>query len=117
MTLLDRIKEISKKRGMSVKEVSSKAGFGERTVYRWDTNNPTLEKVQAVADVLGVSLDYLLGKTNDTMPKRVEHEPVDLYEVDDSERDRLVSANGQHISDDDWAIIKAVLAKYPKKGQ
>lgn len=40
---------------------------------------------------------------------------VDLNEVDDSERDEMISANGQPISDEDWAIIKAVLAKYPKR--
>lgn len=117
MTLFERTKEMSKKRGLALTDVSVKAGLGSRAVYKWKENDPSTDRVQAVADVLGVSVDYLLGNTDDPMPKRAKHEPVDLYEVDDSERDRLVSANGQHISDDDWAIIKAVLAKYPKKGQ
>lgn len=81
MTLLDRIKEISKKRGLSVKEVSKRAGFGERTIYRWDTNNPSTEKIKAVADVLGVSVDYLLGNTDEMHSNKKDDMPVDLEEV------------------------------------
>ena len=44
-----------------------------------------------------------------------DDDPVDLYTVTDDERDRLISANGQPISDEDWIVIKALLAKYPKR--
>ena len=100
---------------MSIQQVAKQAGLGINSIYRWKERNPTTSNIKAVADVLGVSVDYLLGNTDDMYGNKKENEPVDLYTVTDDERDRLISANGQPITDDDWAIIKAVLAKYPKR--
>lgn len=115
MKPLDRVKELAKKRGWSLQKVAMEAGIGINSIYRWSSKTPSTNSLQAVADVLGVSVDYLLGNTDDMHGNKKENEPVDLYTVTDDERDRLISANGQPITDDDWAIIKAVLAKYPKR--
>lgn len=68
MTLFDRIKETGKKYGMNVKDVAKKAGIGENAVYRWKESQPTADKLQAVADVLHVTTDYLLGNTDIKQP-------------------------------------------------
>ncbi|WP_083486639.1 helix-turn-helix domain-containing protein [Weissella minor] len=101
MTLLDRIKEISKKRGLSVKEVSKRAGFGERTIYRWDTNNPSTEKIKAVADVLGVSVDYLLGNADEMHTKQADtSKPIEVN-LDEALQDKgmVMKFNGKDLSD------------------
>lgn len=64
MTLVSRAKETAKLRGLSLKTVATKAGLAENAIYRWNENNPKAENLQKVADVLGVSTDYLLGRTN-----------------------------------------------------
>ena len=73
-----------------------------------------------MANYFGIDKSDLVEKRNtDEMhpaPNADKQEPINLAEtVDDSERDNVISANGQPISDEDWAIIKAVLAKYPKR--
>ncbi|TGE57225.1 helix-turn-helix transcriptional regulator [Weissella confusa] len=118
MTLFERTKETASNRGLSIQQVAKKAGLGINSIYRWKERNPTSSNIKAVADVLGVSVDYLLGNTDEMhpAPNADKQEPINLAEtVDDSERDNVISANGQPISDEDWAIIKAVLAKYPKR--
>ena len=115
MTTFERIKEISKQRGLNLKKTATKAGLSENAIYKWKSQTPQSNALQAVADVLGVSVDYLLGNTDEMHSNKKDDEPVDLYTVTDDERDRMISANGQPITDDDWAIIKAVLAKYPKR--
>lgn len=115
MTLFERTKEIASNRGMSLQEVAKKANLGVNSIYRWKERNPTTSNITKVADVLGVSVDYLLGNTDDMHSIQKDDEPIDLYTVTDDERDRMISANGQPISDEDWAIIKAVLARYPKR--
>lgn len=118
MTLFERTKETASNRGLSIQQVAKQAGLGINSIYRWKERNPTTSNIKAVADVLGVSVDYLLGNTDKMhpAPNADKQEPIDLAEtVDDSERDNVISANGQPISDEDWAIIKAVLAKYPKR--
>ena len=115
MTIFERTKELAKKRGLSLQETAKSAGIGINSIYSWKDKKPSVDRIKAVADVLGVSVDYLLGNTDEMHSNKKENEPVDLYTVTDDERDRLISANGQPITDDDWAIIKAVLAKYPKR--
>ena len=118
MTVLERIKEVSKLRGYNLTKVNEMAHLGKNTIYSWKTKEPSHNNLQAVADVLGVSVDYLLGNTDkmNPAPNADKQGPINLAEtVDDSERDNVISANGQPISDEDWAIIKAVLAKYPKR--
>ena len=116
MTLFERVKIISKKHGFSsLQTLSEQAGLSPNVVYGWKTKEPSAKSLQAVADVLGVSVDYLLGNTDDMHNTKKDDEPIDLYTVSDDERDKMISANGQPISDEDWAIIKAVLARYPKR--
>lgn len=71
MTLFDRTKKIIKKRGMSVSEVERKAGLSENYLYTWKkSDNPRKKSIEAVAKVLGVSVDYLLGK-DDNLPSNM----------------------------------------------
>ena len=50
---------------MTIKDLSIKAGVGPKTISNWRDRNPQTETLQKVADVLGVSVDYLLGNTDD----------------------------------------------------
>jgi transcriptional regulator with XRE-family HTH domain len=68
MTVVERIKEIAKKRGWNLKTTAIKAGLGENTIYGWKNFTPASDKLQAVADVLNVSVDYLLGNTDSPSP-------------------------------------------------
>ena len=65
MTVLDRIKKVSKMRGYNLTKVNDLANLGKNTIYSWKNKEPSHNNVQAVADVLGVSVDYLLGNTDD----------------------------------------------------
>ncbi|GAK30697.1 predicted transcriptional regulator [Weissella oryzae SG25] len=121
MTIFERVKEASKKQGYSsLKTLAEAAGLSQNVIYGWKTNKPSATALSAVADKLNVSVDYLLGNTDEKKPhsaRNGEKKKFDLYEVSDDERNDILSANGQAISDEDWAIIKAVLAKYPKRGE
>lgn len=66
MTLFERVKEISKKHGFSsLRVLSEQAGLSPNVVYGWKKKEPSAKSLQAVADVLGVSVDYLLGNTDE----------------------------------------------------
>ena len=62
MNLRDKIRELAKEEGMSLPNLEAKLGFGNGTIVIWDKASPTAEKLQKVADELGVSVDYLLGR-------------------------------------------------------
>ncbi|WP_171030804.1 helix-turn-helix domain-containing protein [Pediococcus stilesii] len=75
MTMFDRIKELAKKRGLSLSQLNEKAEFKPNVIYSWKTKTPSIDKVEAVAKVLNVSVDYLLGREDKTS---TANEPVDL---------------------------------------
>lgn len=113
MTTFERIKEISKKKGYSLTKLNDAAGLGTNSIYHWRNKTPSTDSLQKVANVLNVSLDYLLSNTNEIHPKK--DNVLDLRKVLDDEHYELVSAGGNPITDEDWAVIKAILAKYPRK--
>lgn len=65
MTLYERTTKLSKQRGYSLKNLAIKAGLAENSIYDWKKSTPKADNLQKVADVLHVSTDYLLGRTDD----------------------------------------------------
>ncbi|WP_406946717.1 helix-turn-helix domain-containing protein [Lactiplantibacillus plantarum] len=64
MDTVSIIKKLSSDQGISLKQLALHLGFGENTIYRWNTKKPTIDKLQKVADYFDVSTDYLLGRTD-----------------------------------------------------
>ncbi len=57
----DKIKQICKERGMSVRELEKKAGLSGNTITRWTGGkNPSIKTLARVAEVLGMSVPELL---------------------------------------------------------
>ncbi|WP_297819816.1 helix-turn-helix domain-containing protein [uncultured Lactobacillus sp.] len=73
MTLFERIKRLSKIRGMSLREVAVKAGFkSETAIYRYNQGvSPRKPTLEAIASALHTTTDYLEGKTDKyELPKK-----------------------------------------------
>lgn len=102
MTLFERIKEMAKTRGWSLQETAQKAGLGINTIYGWKRQEPAATKIQAVADVLHVSVDYLLGNTDN--PNPTKSKPQDL-----ADKDIVLSFEGKEIPPEDLETIRRFL--------
>ncbi|WP_204123169.1 helix-turn-helix domain-containing protein [Lacticaseibacillus mingshuiensis] len=110
MTLLERVKETSKKQGWSLQQTAQKAGLGINSLYAWKTKTPSADRIQAVADVLHVSVDYLLGNTDDPNPPKKSDKPqtVDLH--DQMNDDLTITAwKGRTISPEEREMIRRIL--------
>ncbi|KZK41739.1 XRE family transcriptional regulator [Lactococcus cremoris] len=119
MTILDRIKELSKSRDKTVKEVAIELGLGENYLYSLKNKIPNGQTLQKLADYFHVSVDYLLGREE----SKTTNEPVDLKKLisekkptswDDPRIDwnEWVSFDGEPISDD---VKKMLFAIYGDK--
>lgn len=64
MTILDRIKELSKSRDKTVKEVAIELGLGENYLYSLKNKIPNGQTLEKLADYFHVTVDYLLGREN-----------------------------------------------------
>ncbi|MDV2912248.1 helix-turn-helix transcriptional regulator [Pediococcus acidilactici] len=112
MTTIERIKKISKERGWSLQKVAKKAGIGINSIYRWNTKTPSTASLQAVADVLDVSVDYLLGK--DDKPS-TSNEPVDLDKVLSEEG--MAMFDGKPLSEEYKKALLAMLRANKNSGE
>lgn len=103
MTLFERVKETANKQKISLLRLNEKAGLGKNAIYKWKTQNPSTENLQKVANVLKVSTDYLLGKTDNpsatTKPK----------EVDIEDENVIMTYEGKPIPPEDLEIMKRFL--------
>ncbi|MBC2288563.1 helix-turn-helix domain-containing protein [Listeria farberi] len=67
MSTFERIKKLSKEHDITIKNLSFKLGFGESTIYKWKNQSPKGSDLEKVADYFNVSVDYLLGRTDNKM--------------------------------------------------
>ena len=63
-----RIQELCKERGITLSKLENELNFGRGAIYKWGKSSPTIEKIQLVASYFHVSIEYLLGSTNDRTP-------------------------------------------------
>ena len=95
MTVLDRIKFLADKRGVSVSKVATDLGFSENLFYQWKKSSPKSDRLEAVADYFNVSVDYLLGR----------EEQSSL-----AEKYGVFAFDGEPVTDEEIEFLKSVLA-------
>lgn len=80
-----RIKELRKKSGYTQKELAHLLGIGQTTVanYEQGTRIPDTEKLNKIADLFDITLDYLLGRTGNKSPvnKVVKRKEIEIVSV------------------------------------
>lgn len=64
MTLKQKVRDLCKERGITVKEFELESDVGISQTARWDKNVPSVDKVMKAAAYFGVSVDYLVGLTD-----------------------------------------------------
>ncbi|AVO66267.1 helix-turn-helix domain-containing protein [Weissella cibaria] len=108
MTTFERIKEISKQRGLNLKKTATEAGLSENAIYKWKTQTPQSNALQAVADVLGVSVDYLLGNTDEMHSNKKDDKKIaDLKDI--MKEFEIVQFDGKTIPEEDLLVIERII--------
>ena len=66
MTFADRLRELRSTRGLTQKDVYTAIGVSPIVYQRYEYGrSPSFEKLLALADYFDVSLDYLVGRSDD----------------------------------------------------
>lgn len=88
MTVVDRIKIIATKRGLSLTDIERQSGLTIRTIYKWDKNSPSVDKALAVANFLNISLYWLFTGKDEHYPENDEF--FQRYELlSDSDKEKI----------------------------
>lgn len=80
----DRLQETRVKRGYTQEALAEILGIEKKQISRWETGSvvPGGEKLAEIARALNISVDYLLGVSDDpTIRVRIDNLTQDEYEV------------------------------------
>ena len=61
--MVDRIKALCQKNGMTIKDLEKRCDIGNGVIARWDKSSPSVDNLRKVARYFGVTVSYLLGET------------------------------------------------------
>ncbi len=115
-----KIKILVKNKNISLKEMFSSIGLGQNTMANLKTSMPKADNLAKIADYLNCSVDYLLGRTNNTEVNTVSNTIKNSKSLDISEIEplkcriiplyetRVSAGTGSWLSDDipvEWMTI------------
>lgn len=91
-SLLDRIKFLAQKKGISLAEIERQSDLSQRSIYGWKTKYPNSKALAKVADILDTNLDYLMGRSTNPNPVDKEDDPnlffkISLEEIPEEDRE------------------------------
>ena len=95
MTLGEKIKETRKQCGLSQEQLAEKMAVSRSAVAKWEANNglPDVDNVKALAQLLNVSVDYLLDD-GEVIDEVVMREPYNLSDygkgIKKKKKDRVI---------------------------
>ncbi|WP_369674784.1 helix-turn-helix domain-containing protein [Enterococcus faecium] len=88
MNILERIKELAKSKDISIYQLEEEIKIGRNTIYQWNKRTPSAEKLEAVANYFNVSIDYLLGRTdNPSLDQNKKDEVAALFRINTANMD------------------------------
>lgn len=90
--ILDRIDQLCKAKGVSSHTAFTESGVGKNFKSNFKNANPSPGKLTMLAHYFGVSLDYLLGNTDDPTPQSKES---DFSAQNEHERALLLAYRAQ----------------------
>ncbi|HEM3438617.1 helix-turn-helix transcriptional regulator [Streptococcus suis] len=101
MEFSERLKELRKKANFTQVEVAEKLGISQPAYASWErgAKKPTQENLVKIAQVLNVSVDYLLGNSEE---KSDELDNIEL----------LFRMNSNGLTDDEKKVFKKELIEF-----
>jgi len=124
MSFGKRLKKIRLERGLRQEDIGKMANVGKSTVSQWenDVHIPDLETTAKIANGLNISVDYLLGRTDDPTPPQPKQQqdettpawwyrdtpPTDV-ELEEFLKTARIYFDGAPLTDEDKEDIMAYL--------
>jgi transcriptional regulator with XRE-family HTH domain len=104
MTLGDKITMLRKQKNLSQGELADKVGISRDAIGKYERGDimPTADKAKKMADLLGVSLDFLMSdaaKEEAVVEKDMLYRMQEVQKLPDNEKDKIISIIDAFIRD------------------
>lgn len=114
---LEKIKELAKKRGISLAKLEESLGYSTNYFYTLKTKTPNSDRLQEIADYFNVSTDYLLGRTDnpaiagDSKEYTWQGKTLNVEEM----ASNVMMFGGRELTDEKKKIIQSIIEGYLKE--
>ena len=114
---LEKIKELAKKRGISLAKLEESLGYSTNYFYTLKTKTPNSDRLQEIADYFNVSTDYLLGRTDnpaiasDSKEYSWQGKALNVEEM----ASNVMMFGGRELTDEKKKIIQSIIEGYLKE--
>ena len=109
----EKIKELSKKRGLSLNQLEEKLGYSRNTLYSLKRQNVSTKRLQEIADYLEVSVDYLLGKTENPTIASNDQSGQTALNVEEM-ANSVMMFGGRELTEEKKKVIQSIIEAYLK---
>lgn len=109
----EKIKELSKKRGLSLNQLEEKLGYSRNTLYSLKRQNVSTKRLQEIADYLEVSVDYLLGKTENPTIASNDQSGKTTLNVEEM-ANSVMMFGGRELTEEKKKVIQSIIEAYLK---
>ena len=113
----EKVRELAKKRGLSLNQVEEKLGYSKNTLYSLKRQKVSSERLQEIADYFNVSTDYLLGRTDnpaiagDSKEYTWQGKTLNVEEM----ASNVMMFGGRELTDEKKKIIQSIIEGYLKE--
>lgn len=117
MTTFEIIKKLAKQHDKSLQQVAEDLNFSKNLFYRWKTSDPKAKDLSKVADYFGVTIDYLLGRTETPQftskdEKDIQKKLTEMIDgLSDDSSLAYLNNGGTEIDEEDAELIKSALER------
>jgi len=92
MTLGQHITKLRKQKKLSQNDLGKKMGTSGDIIGRYERDEvkPSIEVASKIADILEVSLDFLIGKVPVEVDKQLLKRIIDIQQMDSKDKDHIL---------------------------
>ena len=91
MALKENVQYCADQYGISIRQLEKQLHIANKSITTWNEHRPSIDKVCAVADFFGVSVDWLLDR--ETELTKMETDLISQFRLLDDEQKRHILSN------------------------
>lgn len=91
MGLYEQIRDMAKNKGYSINKLEQELGFARSSINKFNKNKPSIDKLQQIADFLGVTVDCLTTGEDAANPALTARDERDIEKILENTRNQLLN--------------------------
>lgn len=122
MSLYENVKFVAKSKGYSINQLEKELGFARSYISKFQKIAPSMDKVQKIADFLGVSVDYLMkgtdAESNSDLPYYINDDAREMAQfVFDHPEYKVLFDASRKVKVEDIEFVKEMIERFSGNNQ